>query len=218
MTGRPTHASLHVKPGIPEALMHVAVVATAVLLALTGCASDGDQASTTPTSSATDAPSTAQATEDPSGSPIVGAWQRTMTCQERVSVLEKAGLGQFAAEHVAGNEFVPGISFDEPELIDPARPCEGAVPREHGHFFTSDGLFGSTDHKGHQVDQGTFELLDTHTVVITNPDASVTFNFRIKRGQLLLDPVMPNCVKTGCWEAQWAVAVASPGHPWRRTG
>jgi len=198
--------------------MRVAIVAMAFLLAVTGCGGDQEPTATEPTSSATDARSSAKATEDPIASPIVGDWKRIMTCQERVSALEKAGLGQFAAEHVAGNELVPGISFDEPELIDPERPCAGAVPREHGHFFTSDGLFGSTDHKGRHVDEGTFELVNAHTVVITNPDASVTFSFKIKHGQLFLDPVMPNCVRTGCWEAQWAVAVASPGHPWRRTG
>jgi hypothetical protein len=218
MTRPITHASLHVKPGIPEALMRVAIIATAVLLAVTGCGGDDEQTTTEPTSSATDAPSSAKASGDTISSPIVGDWVRMMTCQERVDALKKAGLGQFAAEHVAGNEHVPGISFDEPELIDPKQPCVGAVPRQHGHYFTSDGLFGSTDHKGQQVDEGTFELVNAHTVVITNPDASVTFNFEIKHGELFLAPVMPSCVKTGCWEAQWAVAVASPGHSWRRTG
>ena len=56
------------------------------------------------------------------------------------------------------------------------------------------------------------------TIVITNPDASVTFDFEIKHGELFLNPVVPSCVKIGCWDAQWAVAVASPGHPWRRNG
>ena len=196
--------------------MYVAIVAIAFLLALTGCGGDEEQPASEPTSSATETSSSATASGDTIASPLVGDWERRMTCEERVATLEKAGLGQFAAEHVAGNEFVPGISFDEPELIDPKQPCKGAVPRKHGHFFTSEGLFGSTDHKGRHVDEGTFELVDAHTVEITNPDASVTFKFKIKHGELLLEPVMPSCVETGCWEAQWAVAVASPGHPWRR--
>lgn len=197
--------------------MRVAIVATAVLMAMAGCGGEEQRRTTEPTSTATETPSSSKASGD-IDSPIVGDWVRIMTCEERVAALENVGLGQFAAEHVAGNELVPGISFDEPELIDPERPCEGAVPREHGHFFGSDGSFGSTDQKGRQVDEGTFELVSAHTIVITNPDASVTFDFEIKHGRLLLSPVMPSCVKTGCWDAQWAVAVASPGHPWRRNG
>jgi hypothetical protein len=198
--------------------MRVAILATAVLSAVIGCGADEERPASQPTSSVNDAPSSTTASGEPIASPVIGEWERIVTCQERVAALERAGLGQFAAEHVAGNEHVPGVSFDEPELIDPKQPCRGAVPREHGHSFTPDGLFGSTDHAGQQVDEGTFELVDAHTIVITNPDASVTFNFKIKRGELFLAPVMPACVKRGCWEAQWAVAVASPGHPWRRTG
>lgn len=191
--------------------MRVAISALAALLVMTACG--GDEEPTTKTGAPPSRSATGQAIE----SPIVGDWERLMTCEERVSALEKAGLGQFAGEHVAGNEMIPGISFDEPELVDPENPCKGAVPRKHGHFFTSEGLFGSTDHKDRQVDDGTFELVDDRTVVITNPDASVTFDFRIEDGRLFLDPVIPSCVKTGCWEAQWAVAVASPGRPWRRS-
>jgi hypothetical protein len=38
------------------------------------------------------------------------------------------------------------------------------------------------------------------------------------RTSLVLDPVMPNCAETGCFAAQWAVAVAYPGLPWRPVG
>jgi hypothetical protein len=34
-------------------------------------------------------------------------------------------------------------------------PCEGAVPREHSHFFTGFGTFGSLDWRGEQVDDAT---------------------------------------------------------------
>ena len=167
--------------------MRVAVNLMAILLVVVGCGGDEPQATTEPTPSASPSssvsPPAATPSENPLNSPIVGEWERVMTCQERVAALEQAGLGQFAAEHVAGNEMVPGISFDEPELIDPEHPCEGAVPRKHGHFFTSAGSFGSTDHQDRQVDDGTFEVVDA----------------------------------SGCWAAQWAVAVASPGRPWRRS-
>jgi len=196
--------------------MRVAITSIALLLAVTCCGGD-EETSTTEPSPTPRGTSSASVPDDAVASPLVGDWERVMTCEERVTALEDAGLGQFAPEHVAGNEMVPGISFDEPELIDPENPCKGAVPRKHGHFFTSDGSFGSTDHRGNQVDEGTFEPLDAHTVVISNPDSTVTFKFRIKNEELFLDPVMPNCVKNGCWQAQWAVAVASPGHPWRRS-
>lgn len=192
--------------------MRIEIAAIAFLLAASGCGgheratSDPDQP----------APESSLPSEASITSPIVGSWERVMTCDERVAALQEAGLGQFAAEHVAGNEMVPGVSFDEPELIDPDKPCKGAVPRKHGHFFTSDGSFGSTDHRGEQVDKGTFELRDDQTIVITNEDATVIFDFRIENGELFLDPVVPSCVTDGCWGAQWAVAVASPGRPWSR--
>jgi hypothetical protein len=192
--------------------MRIEVAAIALLLAATGCGGD-EQATTGPSPPARE---DALSSEAAIASPVVGSWDRVMTCEERVAALQEAGLGQFAAEYVAGNQMVPGVSFDEPELIDPDKPCEGAVPRKHGHFFTSDGSFGSTDHRGDQVDKGTFELRDDQTMVIANEDASVAFNFRVENDELFLDPVMPNCVTNGCWEAQWAVAVASPGRPWSR--
>ena len=192
--------------------MRIEITAIALLLAASGCGGD-EQPTSGPTQAAQESSSSSEASIV---SPLVGSWERVMTCEERVAALEAVGLGQFAPEHVAGNEMVAGVSFDEPELIDPDKPCKGAVPRKHGHFFTSDGGFGSTDHRGEQVDKGTFELPDEQTVVISNEDATVTFDFRIENGELFLDPVIPSCVSDGCWEAQWAVAVASPGRPWSR--
>lgn len=199
--------------------MRRVLVATFLLLAGSAC-SGPEEASTeaTPTRSpSVSAEETPEETPEVTiRSPIVGDWVREMTCEERVSALEEVGLGRFAAEHVAGNELVPGISYDEPELIDPQRPCKGAVPRKHGRFFTKDGGFGSTDHRGEQVDDGSFTLTGDRTIVVDKEFGSVTFNFRLRDGELFLEPVMPKCLDKGCWAAQWAVAVASPGHPWRR--
>ena len=46
----------------------------------------------------------------------------------------------------------------------------------------------------------------------------ITFNYRLEGDgdTLLLDPVLPQCIKSGCFAAQWAVAVAYPGLAWRR--
>ena len=85
-------------------------------------------------------------------------------------------------------------------------------------FFTDDGLFGSTDDQGDQVDDGTYRVIDEDTIVIEKEFGSVRFNYRIHDdGTLLLDPVMPNCTKNGCFAAQWAVAVAYPGLAWKPT-
>ena len=59
---------------------------------------------------------------------------------------------------------------------------------------------------------GTYRLADDRTVVI----GEVSFHFRIRGDTLFLDPVLPACIKNGCFEAQWAVAVAYPGLPWTR--
>ena len=133
---------------------------------------------------------------------------------DRVAALESAGLGKFAVEHAAGQGWIPGVTSPE-QIKDPEHPCQGAIPLKHGHFFTEDGLFGSTDDQGDQVDDGTYRVLDEDTIIVEKEFGDVTFNYRIQDdGTLLLDPVMPNCAKNGCFAAQWAVAVAYPGLPW----
>ena len=67
-----------------------------------------------------------------------------------------------------------------------------------------------------QVDDGTYELQGDDAFVIGN----VTFHYSISPDgtTLMLDPVLPACAEQGCWDAQWAVAVAYPGLTWERTG
>jgi hypothetical protein len=125
-----------------------------------------------------------------------------------VQALKDAGLGRFAAEHAAGEGWLPGVTSPD-QIKDPEHPCKGAVPLKHGHFFTADGLFGSRDDGGDQVDDGTYRVLDQNTVVIEKEFGNVTFDYQVRQdGSLMLDPVMPKCAKTGCFAAQWAVAVA----------
>ena len=85
-----------------------------------------------------------------------------------------------------------------------------------GSAFTEDGLFGSIDAEGNQVDDGTYEAIDEKTIVIHKEFGNVTFHYRITNESLFLDPVMPKCAQSGCFDAQWAVAVAYPGLPWER--
>ena len=194
--------------------MRIVAISAALLLLLAACDSDGDRAAESKGSAA------ATVTSDSGPSPtasIVGHWQRVTTCDERETALRAAGLDQFAVEHAAGEGWIPGVTSPD-QVKDPEHPCTGAIPLIHGHFFTEDGLFGSTDDQGDQVDDGTYRVIDQDTIVIEKEFGNVTFDYRIQDDDtLLLEPVMPQCTKDGCFAAQWAVAVAYPGLPWEPT-
>lgn len=182
------------------------VVVMTLVLGLTGCgAEDEPTERSAPTGSAE--PSSVVA-------PIVGSWERVTTCAQRVNALRDAGLGEFALEHAAGEGWIPGVTSPD-QIEDPKRPCEGAVPLRHGHFFTEDGEFGSTDDGGDVVDDGTYRVVDSDTIIVHKEFGEVTFDYRIRGDSLFLEPVMPTCSDDGCFEAQWAVAVAYPGLPWK---
>jgi len=186
-------------------------ITAALLLLLAGCG--GDDKSPAQSSSTSAPTETSQSTASPTAT-IVGNWQRVTTCDERVKALESVGLGKFAVEHAAGEGWIPGVTSPE-QIKDPEHPCEGAIPLKHGHFFTADGLFGSTDDQGDQVDDGTYRVIDEDTIVVEKEFGNVAFNYRIQDdGTLVLDPVMPKCAKNGCFAAQWAVAVSYLGLPW----
>ena len=94
-------------------------------------------------------------------SPLVGEWKRVTKCQELVRLLEANGIGSMAPLAIEGNGWVGGkLEQLEKKKED---PCGGAVPREHSHFFTEFGTFGSLDWRGEQVDEGTYEIVDDRT-------------------------------------------------------
>ena len=185
--------------------MRVASVIPVLALVLVGCGGGEQAASTTAVGEAIATDSAAA----PPWARLVGYWDRRTTCGQRVQALREAGLGDYAAEHAAGEGWVRRVD-------DPRHPCREAVPLRHGHFFTDDGLFGSTDDEGQQVDDGTYRLVDADTIVISKEFGEVTFDFHVRGDRLYLDPVLPSCVEDGCFAAQWAVAVAAPGRPWHR--
>jgi hypothetical protein len=152
------------------------------------------------------------ASDDVATPAIVGTWGRDTTCEELVSALERAGLERWVVEFVAGNAFIPGVTSGD-QIADPARPCDGAVPREHSHFFTEDGLFGSLDWNGEQVDDGTYEVIDDRTFVVSKEFPDVTFHYRVNGDAITFEPVIPDCAPK-CFEAAWSVAVAYPGEEW----
>jgi hypothetical protein len=170
---------------------------------MAGC---GDSDETTPRAASTAA---AESTASASRA-LVGEWRRETTCTELVQALEDAGLEKFIAEFVAGNGFVPGVR-DAAQLADPRQPCEGAVPREHSHFFTADGAFGSRDWNGEQVDDGRYRV-DGDTIVISKEFPDVTFRYRVDDDTITFDPEIPaRCTTFRC---AWSVSMAYPGKKW----
>jgi hypothetical protein len=117
-------------------------------------------------------------------------------------------------EAVAGNGFIPGVGTPD-EIADPAKPCDGSVPRVHSHFFTEDGLFGSLDWHGEQVDDGTYGVVGEDTFVVSKEFPDVTFHYGIDDDSIRFEPVIPDC-SPDCFEAAWSVSVAYPGATWIR--
>jgi hypothetical protein len=184
------------------------LVASLTLLAA-GCGRADDNSGT---ASATSAATTTTAAV---ASPLVGEWRRIQTCEEVLELLTKAGFNkQVALENIAGNSFLPGVSSPD-QIADPKHPCKGAVPQAHSHFFTADGKFGSKDHQGDQVDDGTYKIVDDGTFVVSKEFPDVTFHFRVTGDTIRFDPVVPSCAPS-CFEAVWSVMVAFPGKTWER--
>ncbi len=150
----------------------------------------------------------------PTGTGLAGTWERETRCEELVEAFTEAGLDQWILEGVTGNAFVPGVRTPD-EIADPEDPCEGAVPRTHAHFFTEDGLFGSLDWNGDQVDDGTYELVGDDTFVVSKEFPDVTFHYAIDGDSITFEPVIPEC-SPDCFEAAWSVSVAYPGETWVR--
>jgi hypothetical protein len=146
-----------------------------------------------------------------------------VTCQVLVADLDRAGLkaltpfawlGQTSSKNESS--FLPGSPT--PTL---ARPCEGAIPRMHSHFFTSAGAFGSLDWLGGQVDDDQYQIVNDHEVRI----GDVTFRYSLASGgqRLTLAPQLTSAMITKARadppqfsSAGWAVSVAYPGSAWTR--
>ena len=176
-----------------------------IVLAIVGLSCTGDEPAPTDVSSEpTSQPSSSASAEV---SPLVGEWKRVTKCQELVQLLEANALGSQAPQAIEGNGWVDGTLEQLAEKVD---PCEGAVPREHSHFFTEFGAFGSLDWRGEQVDEGTYQIVDDRTFTI----GDATFHFAIEGDTIRFEPVLPDAC-TG-FDCVWMIAVASPGYPWER--
>jgi hypothetical protein len=155
-------------------------------------------------------PASAAPSPTPAAVAIVGEWVGQHDCATIETLLETAGLEEFLLEAVVGNELIPGVT-DERQLEDPDDPCKGAVVREHSHFFTADGRFGSRDFNGRQVDDGFYQLENEDIVIINDQ----TFHYRIDGDSISFtpDPVdISACTTKLCrFMASWVLMVAMPG-------
>jgi hypothetical protein len=198
------------------ACLPVLAAACALVGLLAGCGSRD-------TSSPAPGPSTPTATTSATpATGVVGRWERTVTCQELTSELTRAGLGPTVPYAWAGQTSSTGQSSFAAGSPTPtrARPCNGALPRTHSHFFSASGLFGSLDWLGGQVDDGSYKLSGENALRI----GAVTFHYRLVNGDtLFLTPVVTRAMirqasahPKDYSDAGWAVSVAYEGHPWKR--
>jgi len=100
------------------------------------------------------------------------------------------------------------------QLKDRSRPCLGAVPRKHSHFFTKAGGFGSVDWRGEQVDDGRYMLKGANRMVISKEFPSVTFVFTLAGETIKFIPL----ITKGCssFRCAWSLSMAIPGTLWTR--
>ena len=191
----------------------------AFALMLVGCG-NGALSTVAPSitpASASPSPSSAAPSVSPSPSAepaIVGEWVGVHDCGRIVTMLTAAGLDEFLADAVYGNELASG----DPNAVvaDPATVCEGAVQRQHSHFFTAAGEFGSRDFNGDRVDDGTYVLEGTDGIVINGS----RFKYEVDGDELSLEPEpvdISACTTKECrFQATWVLMVAMPGTTWTR--
>jgi hypothetical protein len=157
---------------------------------------------------------------------LVGRWERVVTCQELVSELDKAGLGPLTPDAWLGQTSSTGLKSFASGSPKPTRahPCTGALKREHSHFFSQSGQFGSLDWLDGQVDNGPYRIVNNNTVYIGNPPTGAAFHYRILPGDtLMLSPVLTKAMLRQALAhphkfsaAFWATSVAYAGYAWKR--
>jgi hypothetical protein len=198
-----------------------------VLLATTLVAACGASRSASETSGTSKGPLALPLSRSSATTPVeglVGRWERVTTCHELVGNLKKAGLALLAPYAWMGQTSSTGESSFAAGSPEPTigHPCTGAVARTHSHFFDESGQFGSLDWLGGRVDDGSYRIIDDHTVSINQ----VAFHYRIARkygNTLTLSPVLTKAMVRQARAnpaefslAGWAVSVAYAGYSWTR--
>ena len=198
----------------------IAAVAVLVCVLTAGCASDASEPATEPSAQeTTTAAETTTATTTTDGEGLVGRWERTNQCPELVKAFERAGLAELAPGFVG--DFFPEV--DPVELAQKDDLCEGADSIVHSHFFTDTGEFGSLTEDLEQVDDGTYEVIDERTFVISKEFPDMTFHYEIEGDSLRLTPVLTDALKEEALShpldftaAGWALTMSYPGETWKR--
>lgn len=192
-------------------MRHLRLTLALVSLLLASCGGTTGTPTISASAAASEAaPSTSAIASEAALSPLVGEWVGIHDCDRIVEALRTAGFDEAVVlEAVLGNGLVPDATSAD-DLADPADPCADAVPREHGHFFTASGAFGSTDYDGNQVDDGTYTIVDEDTVSINGTE----FGYVVEGDTLTLEAIIPD----GClaFECQWSIMVAMPGQSLER--
>jgi Ca2+-binding RTX toxin-like protein len=156
--------------------------------------------------------------------PLVGDWRRKRTCQEYVTRLKQAGLGDLIPSHKELlAEFGAG---DAQGGHNSAGPCKGVNGRlAHDHVFYKGGRFASVDNTGRFVDGGHYELPNDHTIVFPTrnesiPPVTAHFRFSDHLNTVTFDLVLPKnldeCSKVCRETYKWAVSVFFSGLSWHR--
>jgi hypothetical protein len=139
-----------------------------------------------------------------------------------LAAFEEADLIPAQAIWITGNWVgdPEDVEADLDDLCADARPAE-----EHGHFFTTDGQFGSYDAAGNQVDSGDYAAVDADT--LTFPSHSTEFgyegdilvDYEVSDDSVTFDVQMPSdCADPACLEAHaWALSAFFGPEPWVRT-
>jgi hypothetical protein len=203
-------------------LTRAALALFAAATVTAGCSSNS---ATSPPAGTSHSPAAA-ASASSAAAGLAGEWERVTTCQELVSELDKAGLAPLAPNAWSGQTSSTGLSSFAPGSPKPtkARPCTGALSREHSHFFSQSGQFGSLDWLGGQVDNGPYRIINDNTVYIGSPPIAAAFHYRIVHGDtLMLSPVLTKAMLRQALAhpdqfsaAFWAVTVAYAGYTWKR--
>ena len=140
----------------------------------------------------------------------MGEWVGTHECDWIVQALTAAGFDDsMVLDAVVGNGLIPGVT-NNADMADADDLCADAVPRQHSHFFTADGFFGSRDFNGRQVDDGRYVVVDGDTIRI----GDVEFGYTLRGDELTLIAIMPDgCTSPDCG---WQIMVAMNGQPLHR--
>jgi hypothetical protein len=194
-------------------------VLLAVPVLAIGCGSSESEEERPSAEATTAAANTTTASSSPTAPAIVGRWQRVNKCPELVKALGDAGLAKIAPSVVG--DYFPETPPNQ--LAQKDDLCEGAQPIVHYHFFDEAGRFGSLDENEEQVDDGTYEIIDDGTFVISKEFPDTTFHYEIEGDALTLSPVLTRGMKTEALaqpleftHGGWAITMSYPGHEWKR--